>query len=110
MFLEIGTLVLGLALLLIDLWTAQTRRRWLGYGAAVGLLLLFCYSFKLDSTTPQFAFNHTYVLDGLALFFKRFFLLAALMVLVMSTLVMLGKARTSWLSKPRRSGARKALM
>src|SRR4051794_19623106 len=84
MFLEIAVLVLGLALLLVDLWTAPERKRWLGYGAAFGLLVLLCYSFKLDSATPQFAFNHTYVLDGLALFFKRFFLLTAIAVLLMA--------------------------
>src|SRR5436305_10788620 len=83
-FLEIAVVVLGLALLLVDLWTAPERKRWLGYGAAVGMLVLFCYSFKLDGTTPQFAFHHTYVLDGLALFFKRFFLLAAVIVLIIA--------------------------
>jgi NADH-quinone oxidoreductase subunit N len=84
MFLEIAVLVLGLGLLLIDLWTAAERKRWLGYGAALGLLILLCYSFKLDASTAQFAFERTYVLDGLALFFKRFFLLAAIIVLVMA--------------------------
>ena len=32
----------------------------------------------------QYAFGQMYALDGLALFFKRFFLLAALIVLLMS--------------------------
>ncbi len=32
----------------------------------------------------EYAFGKMYVLDGLALFFKRFFLLAAIIVLVMS--------------------------
>ena len=84
MFLEIAVLVLGVALLLVDLWTSAERKRWLGYGAALGLAILFCYSFRLDTATPQFAFNHTYVLDGLALFFKRFFLLAAIIVLMIA--------------------------
>src|SRR5437899_6276661 len=83
-FLEIAVIVLGLGLLLVDLWTAPEQKRWLGYGAAFGLLVLFCYSFKWDSTTTEFAFNHTYVLDGLALFFKRFFLLAAIIVLIIA--------------------------
>jgi len=83
-FLEIAVIVLGLGLLLVDLWTAPERKRWLGYGAALGLVVLFCYSFKWDSTTTEFAFNHTYVLDGLALFFKRFFLLAAIIVLIIA--------------------------
>jgi len=83
-FIEIAVLVLGLGLLLIDLWTGREGKRWLGYGAAAGLILIFCYSFRLDGSTPQFAFNHSYVLDGLALFFKRFFLLAAVFVLVIA--------------------------
>src|SRR5258705_11567251 len=83
-FLEIAVLVLGLGLLLVDLWTAPERKRWLGYGAALGLGLIFCYSFKFDGSTAQFAFQHTYVLDGLALFFKRFFLLAAIIVLLIA--------------------------
>ncbi len=84
MFLEVAVLVLGIALLLIDLWTGVERKRWLGYGAAAGLIVLFCYSLKLDASTAQFAFNQSYVVDSLALFFKRFFLLAAVIVLVIA--------------------------
>lgn len=84
MFIETAVVVLGLALLLIDLWTPARQKRWLGYGAALGLALLFCYSFKLNGSTTQFAFNHTYVVDALALFFKRFFLLAAVIVLIIA--------------------------
>jgi NADH-quinone oxidoreductase subunit N len=84
MFLEIAVLILGFAVLLIDLWTAPERKRWLGYGAALGVALLFCYSLTLDATTPQLAFNGAYVLDGFSLFFKRFFLLAATLVLIIA--------------------------
>jgi NADH-quinone oxidoreductase subunit N len=83
-FLEIAVLVLGLGLLLIDLWTAPEKKRWLGYGAALGLAVIFCYSFNFSGSTAQYAFNHTYVLDGLALFFKRFFLLAAIIVVLIA--------------------------
>ena len=83
---EIAVLLLGLGLLLLDLWTPPERKRWLGYGAALALAVVLAYSFfKFDSSTPpQFAFNHSYVLDGLSLFFKRFFLLAAIIVLLMA--------------------------
>jgi len=82
---EIAVLVLALGLLLLDLWTPVERKRLLGYGAALALSLILVYSFfKLDSGTSQFAFGHSYVLDGLAIFFKRFFLLAAIIVLLMS--------------------------
>jgi len=38
----------------------------------------------MDASIAQFAFNNTYVLDGLALFFKRFFLIAAIIVVLLS--------------------------
>jgi NADH-quinone oxidoreductase subunit N len=83
--LEIAVLVLGLALLLLDLWTAPERKRFLGYGAAAGLTLILLFSFvRFGSADTQTAFNGMYVIDGLALFFKRFFLVAAIIVLIMA--------------------------
>jgi len=86
MILEIAVMVLGLGLLLLDLWTPPDRKRLLGYGAAVALALVLGYSFiKFGlGAAPQTAFGHSYILDGLALFFKRFFLLAAIIVLLMA--------------------------
>ena len=89
MILEIAVLVLALGLLLIDLWTAPDRKRYLGYGAAAALGLILLYTLRLDASVAQYAFGSSpdqgaYVLDGLALFFKRFFLLAAIIVLVMA--------------------------
>src|SRR5258706_8456054 len=78
---------LGLALLLADLWVPSTSRRKLGYAAAAGIGLILAYSFFVVHLAPegvQYACGKMYVLDGLALFFKRFFLLAALIVLLMS--------------------------
>ena len=85
MILEIAVLVLGLGMLLLDLWTPPRQKRQLGYGAALalGLVLLFSF-FKFDSATTQYAFGQSYVLDSLSLFFKRFFLLAAIIVLIMA--------------------------
>lgn len=83
MILEISVLVLGIALLLLDLWTPPARKRFLGYGAAVALVVVLACSFKVTGETG-FAFGHAYAFDGLALFFKRFFLLAAILVLVMA--------------------------
>ena len=73
LILEIAVLVCGLGVLLLDLWTPAERKRALGYGAAAAVALILAFSFKLDATTAQFAFGQSYVLDGLALFFKRFF-------------------------------------
>jgi len=85
LILEIAVLVLGLAVLLLDLWTPPERKRLLGYGAAASLLLVLIYSFfRFDASTAQYAFGHSYVLDALALYFKRFFLLAAIVVLMMA--------------------------
>ena len=82
--LEIAVLVLGLGILLADLWTPPAEKRKLGWLAALVLGLILAGSFKLHGDAAQTAFNGMYVLDGLALFFKRFFLLAAIVVLVMS--------------------------
>src|SRR5437867_12872271 len=85
MILEMAVLVLGLGLLLLDLWTPPAQKRSLGYGAATALGVIVIYSFfRLDGATTDYAFGQSYVLDGLALFFKRFFLLAALIVLLVA--------------------------
>src|SRR5712672_2228843 len=82
-------LVIGLALaiLLVDLWVPPRSRRNLGYVAVAGLAVVLIYSFAAYGLSPeqtQFAFGDMYAMDRLALFFKRFFLLATLIVLVIS--------------------------
>jgi NADH-quinone oxidoreductase subunit N len=79
-------LALGLGILLADLWLPVEARRKLGYAAAIGLAAIFLYSVLAVSAGDQvqYAFGQMYALDGLALFFKRFFLLAAILVLLMS--------------------------
>jgi NADH-quinone oxidoreductase subunit N len=79
---------LGLALLLADLWLPVPAKRKLGYVAALGVGAILLYSvffFKHpDPGTVQYAFGTMYALDGLALFFKWFFLVATILVLLMS--------------------------
>jgi NADH-quinone oxidoreductase subunit N len=78
---------LGLGLLVADLWLPSSARRKLGYVAAIGIGAILIYSLVAVRLAPddvQYAFGRMYVLDGLALFFKRFFLVAALIVLLMS--------------------------
>lgn len=82
--LEMGVVLLGLGILLADLWLPPERERRLGYVAAAGLAVLLIASFFVQPAAPQFAFGGMYVLDALALFFKRFFLLAAILVLIMA--------------------------
>ena len=74
----------GLALLLLDLWTPSKQKRRLGYAAAAALGLILLGSFAITLPEAQAAFGGMYVLDELALFFKRFFLVGASLVLLMS--------------------------
>src|SRR5438067_13859578 len=82
--LELGVAVTALALLLIDLWTPLERKKQLGYVAALALGILFVFSFTIDASVPQTAFGESFVRDSLAMFFKRFFLGAAVIVLIMA--------------------------
>src|SRR5947207_9453131 len=84
--LEMAVVALGLGLLLLDLWTPPGMKRQLGYAAAaaLGFVLLFSFSSFIDAGVTVTAFKGMYVQDGLALFFKRFFLVAAIIVLIMS--------------------------
>lgn len=78
--LEIAVVILALAVLLGDLWTPAPHKRKLGYAAASGLILILMYSF-LAKTETGLAFNNMFVMDDLALFFKRLFLVAAIFVI-----------------------------
>src|SRR6185369_12973633 len=74
----------ALVLLLLDLWMPAEKRRYLGYAAAAVLGGALLGSFAWHPDGAQFAFSNSYVLDPLALFFKRFFLLTAIFVLIMA--------------------------
>jgi NADH-quinone oxidoreductase subunit N len=52
--------------------------------AALALGIIFVLSFAIDASAPQTAFGDTFVRDSLAMFFKRFFLATAIIVLIMS--------------------------
>jgi NADH-quinone oxidoreductase subunit N len=82
MSLEIWVIGLGLVLMLADVFMPAERRRFLAYGAiaALGVLLVT----QLGNCATGTAFNGMFVEDGLAIFFKRFFLVAAILVLFMS--------------------------
>src|SRR6266566_3647710 len=84
--LEMAVVALGLGLLLLDLWTPLGMKRQLGYAAAaaLGFVLLFSFSSFIDTGATVAAFKEMYVQDALALFFKRFFLVAAIIVLIVS--------------------------
>jgi NADH-quinone oxidoreductase subunit N len=87
---EILLLLLGVGVLLADLWVPASQKRSLGYTAAAGVGIILLYSlFALCPACSAgdgdaFAFGRMYVLDDMALFFKRFFLIATLLVLLMT--------------------------
>lgn len=83
--LELAVVILTLGILLIDLWTPAVHKPKLGYLAALGVLGIFAYTFCPSVSGGDYvAFGGMYVQDGLALFFKRFFLITAFFVLLMS--------------------------
>lgn len=84
MTLELVVIATALALLLIDLWMPVEKRPLLGYAAAGVLGCALLGSFIWNPVEVQYAFHQSFVLDPLAIFFKRFFLLAAIFVLVMA--------------------------
>ena len=71
--------------MLADLWTPSAYKPWLGRVSAMGLAAILLGSFAMEVTEPIAAFGGMYVLDGFALFFKRFFLIATALVLLMSS-------------------------
>jgi len=85
--LEISVVAIGLVVLLADLWLPPESRRLLGYAAAAALGLLFLNTFTGHCSCAlvgQSAFGGMFVQDALSVFFKRFFLLAGALVLVLA--------------------------
>jgi NADH-quinone oxidoreductase subunit N len=86
MTLEIWVLILGIVLMLADFLFALTpeRRKALAYLAIASLGVLLLTSLGSDAATGT-AFNNSFVEDPLAIFFKRFFLVAAILVLFLTS-------------------------
>ena len=86
MSLEIVVVLLGMIVLVADLWLPAERRRALGYAAAAALGFLFINTFlgqcscHADGTTA----GGMFIQDAFSGFFKRFFLLAAALVMVLA--------------------------
>jgi NADH-quinone oxidoreductase subunit N len=81
--LEMCVIGLGLVLMLADLFVPVERRRFIAYAAigALGVLLLTSMTGNGSCSIAGTAFNGSFINDGLSLFFKRFFLVAAILVL-----------------------------
>lgn len=80
--LEYCVLALALFVIVLDLFAQDDKRSVVQWTAVAGLSVIFVISLVFEKNGV--AFGGAYVLDPLALFFKRFFLLAAVIVLVIS--------------------------
>jgi len=81
---EVLATILGLGVLLADLWIAPSSRRLLGYGTAAALVCLL--AFAAGSLSPQhgMTFRDSFVVDDLARYFKGFFIFGGLIVVLMT--------------------------
>ncbi len=83
---EMAVVGLALAILLIDLWTPPAFKARLGCVAAIGLGFILAASFAGKITdNSMISFGGLFIDDGLGLFFKRFFIGAAILVVLMGT-------------------------
>jgi len=84
--LELCVIAIGIVLMLADFWMPTERKKFLAYAAIAALGGLLLVSLGGDGICSQFgtAFSGSFVEDPLALFFKRFFLVAAILVLFLS--------------------------
>jgi NADH-quinone oxidoreductase subunit N len=81
--LEIAVASLALLLVLIDLWTGPEFKSRIGIVSLAGLAIILAVSFFLEPINRT-ALNTMVAQDGLALFFQRIFLVAAIFVSVMA--------------------------
>lgn len=86
MLLEIAVVLSGLLILLGDLWTHPGHKKALGYAAATltGFIFLISFSTVFDASFREEAAFGLYVMDGMALFFKRLFLAGTTLVLILA--------------------------
>ena len=81
---EIWVVALGLLVLVADLWTPAAHKWRLGYAATWILFIMLLITWRTSTNVTVLGFSQTYVIDGLALFFKEFFFIAAILVLIMA--------------------------
>jgi NADH-quinone oxidoreductase subunit N len=86
LLLEFAVAALGIGVLLVDLWTPQEQKRSIGFAAAAALAMVLLASFSplVDPGVTSTAFGGAVIQDALSLFFKRFFLVAGVVVLLMA--------------------------
>ncbi|MGB0579193.1 MAG: NADH-quinone oxidoreductase subunit N [Limisphaerales bacterium] len=79
---EYGVLILAILLLLIDLFASDRSKSIVPGFSVLGLIAILAWTFHDENLGT--AFGGAYVQDALALWFKRFFLIAAILVQVIS--------------------------
>ena len=85
-YLEIAVLVLGIAILILETFSAKIDKKIFAYAGIVGLAAVLVASFFLlsESSVPQTnGFWNFYTADPLSIFFKQFTLVTTIVVLVM---------------------------
>lgn len=82
--LECLVAIWGILILLIDAFKPIPNKRTVGYMAAGFVTVALLYSFTIQPIHDETFFHGMYRLDAFALYFKRLFLLALAMVLVMA--------------------------
>src|SRR5438034_10697537 len=85
-YLEIAVLVLGMAILIFETFAAKIDKKIFAYAGIIGLAAVLIASFFLSSESsaqPANGFWNFYTADPLSSFFKRFTLVATIVVLVM---------------------------
>src|SRR5437660_11763435 len=84
-YLEVAVVVLGTIILLVESFTSQLDRRFLGYAALFGLAMIFIATFFVapQSSTASAPLWTFYSADALSLVFKRIALASTAGALVM---------------------------
>src|SRR5438270_3961627 len=84
--LEIGVLVLGIVILMVEAFATKIDKRILAFAAIVGLAIVLFASFLVTpfpSPNEATGFWSFYTADRLSIFFKQFALLTTIFVLIM---------------------------
>src|SRR5437870_9221783 len=84
--LEIAVLVLGMAILIFETFTAKIDKKTFAYAGIVGLAAVLIASFFLTPESPgqpTTGFWNFYTADPLSIFFKQFTLITTIVVLIM---------------------------
>jgi proton-translocating NADH-quinone oxidoreductase chain N len=90
---EYWLVVLGLALLVLDLFVADDRKAIVGWAAVIGLAVGLVPISGLLGVTARTVFYSSYAVDGFAVFFKLVAVVSTILVILSSMDVMRGRTR-----------------